>query len=267
MGVLEPVDYKSQSFRTFLTEQYDVDCSMERVFQSRYHVDVLTETLRWMLYFGNYAVDDILSLLPPLKPFGPTSLLPRKLNAPKHPYLQSKERARKAGCLEPATGQKTVKWQDMSSQSTRYEQKWSWSERIPASSHPASSWEVFSAGDNVTARGPVASAPCGTRTPPNIDSDGKYNRFAKERSKREVCCDSVSCRRLLKGDDKGDFVDPQCQVERENREKLWKQGHLDATWFCVSCLKAWPRSVDRDTASLFKQRQDNKSAFMARSSP
>jgi hypothetical protein len=62
-------------------------------------------------------------------------------------------------------------------------------------------------------------------------------------------------------------VDPQCQVERENREKLWKQGHLDATWFCVSCLKESKRSIERDTASLFKQRQDNKSAFMARSSP
>jgi hypothetical protein len=62
-------------------------------------------------------------------------------------------------------------------------------------------------------------------------------------------------------------VDPQCQAEREDRKKLWKQGLLDATWFCVSCLKAWPRSVDRDSASLFKQRQDNKSAFMARSSP
>ena len=248
MGVLEPVDYQSQSFRKFLTQQYDVDCSMERVFQSRYHVDVLTETLRWMLYFGNYAVDEILSLLPPLKPFGPTSLLPRKPNAPKHPFLQSKERARKAGCLEhscwseslPATGQRTVKWQDMSSQTTRYEQGWSWSETIPASSHPASSWEVFSGGDNVTARAPVASAPCGviqfTRTPPNIDLDGIYNRFAKERGKREVCCDSVSCRQLFKGNNKGDFVDPLCQKERENREQLWKQGHLNATWFCVSCL-------------------------------
>ena len=268
LGVLEPVDHQSQSFRTFLTEQYDVDCSKERVFQSRHHVDVLTETIRWMLYFGNYAVEDILSKLPRLKTFGPTSL-PRKINAPLHPYLNSKERARKAGCLEPATDQKTVKWQDMSPQSTKYV-GWplSWSERIPASSHPASSWEVFGRGDNVTARSPVASAPGVTRKPPNIDFDGKkFNRFAKERNKREICCDSVSCRRLFRGNDKGDFVDPQCQAEREDRKKLWKQGLLDATWFCVSCLKAWPRSVDRDSASLFKQRQDNKSAFMARSSP
>ena len=269
LGVLEPVDHQSQSFRTFLTEQYDVDCSVERAFQSRHHVNVLTEIIRWMLYFGNYAVEDILSKLPRLKTFGPTSL-PRKINAPLHPYLNPKERARKAGCLEPATDQKTVRWKEMPPDYIKYV-GWplSWSERNPVSSHPASSWEVFGREDNVTARSPVASAPGVTRKPPNIDFDGKkFNRFAKERVKREVCCDSVSCRQLFKGNNKGDFVDPLCQKERENREKLWKQGHLNATWFCVSCLAGGKKSVDktRDTANFFQQRQDNKSAYMARSS-
>ncbi len=187
--------------------------------------------------------------------------MPRKTDAPPHPFLTPKERARKADSQEPATYSKSAKWKQMP---PNYIEQvgWPlpWPESSSASSRPGSSWDVYGS--------PAASTQWVTRKPANINFDGEYfNRFSKERKRRQIRCDA--CQKDCKGNDKGDFVDPQCQVERENQEKLWKQGHLDATWFCVSCLKDSKRSVDktRDTASLFKQRQDNKSAFMARSSP
>ena len=70
LGVLDPVDHQAQSFRKYITEQYNVDCSTERIIQSRHHIDVLTETIRWMVYCGNISVQEILSKLPQKKPFG-----------------------------------------------------------------------------------------------------------------------------------------------------------------------------------------------------
>ena len=258
LGVLEPVDHQSQIFRTFLTEQYDVDCSKERIFQSRHHIDVLTETIRWMVYYGNISVQEILSKLPQKKTFGPTSL-PRKTDAPPHPFLNSKERARKAGCLEPATDQKTVKWKEMPPDYIKHV-GWPlpWTESNPVSSHPGSSWEVYGTGNNVTSRSPVASAQWVTRKPPNIDFDGENcNRFSKERKRRQIRCDA--CKKDCKGNDKGDFVDPDCRAGREDREELWKQGLLDATWVCVSCKP--------NPATFFKQRRDKRSEYKKVTSP
>ena len=98
-------------------------------------------------------------------------------------------------------------------------------------------------GDNVTARAPAPSAPCGvipfTRTPPNIDRDGFYNRFAKERSKREVCCDSDSCRQLFKGNNKGDFVDPLCQKQRERSGAIVEARSAQRYMVLCSMFSRW----------------------------
>jgi hypothetical protein len=48
------------------------------------------------------------------------------------------------------------------------------------------------------------------RKPCDISGDGVFDRFAKERSKREIRCDS--CGDSFKGQDKGDFVDDECRL-------------------------------------------------------
>ena len=247
LGVLEPVDHQARIFRTFLTEQYNVDCSEERIFQSRHHIDVLTETIRWMLYNGNISVQEILSKLPPKKAFGLTSL-PRKTDAPPHPFLTPKERARKADSQEPATYSKTAKWNEMRPDYIKHV-GWPlpWPESNSVSSRPGSSWEVYGRGNNAA----LASAQWVTRKPANIDFDGEYNRFSKERKRRQIRCDA--CEKDYKGNDQGDFVDPACRAERENRETLWKRGLLDATWVCTIC-KPLP-------ATSFRKRRDKKSEY------
>ena len=180
LGVLEPVDHQAQIFRTFLTEQYNVDCSKERIFQSRHHIDVLTETIRWMVYYGNISVQEILSKLPQKKTFGPTSL-PRKTDAPPHPFLTPKERARKADSQEPATYPKTAKWNEMRPDYIKHV-GWPlpWPESNSVSSRPGSSWEVYGTGNNAA----LASAQWVTRKPANIDFDGEitidFPRNAKD---------------------------------------------------------------------------------------
>jgi hypothetical protein len=52
-------------------------------------------------------------------------------------------------------------------------------------------------------------------------------------------------------------VDPDCRAEREDREKLWKQGLLDATWVCTICKPA----------TSFKQRRDKRSEYKKVTSP
>ena len=256
LGVLDPVDHQAQSFRKYITEQYNVDCSTERIIQSRHHIDVLTETIRWMVYYGNISVQEILSKLPQKKTFGPTSL-PRKTDAPPHPFLTPKERARKADSQELATYSKTAKWKQMPPDYIE-QVGWPlpWPESNSASSRPGSSWEVYGTGNNVTSRSPVASAQWVTRKPANINFDGEYfNRFSKERKMRQIRCDE--CKTNYKGNDKGDFVDPHCQAERADREKLWKQGLLDATWVCTICKPA----------TSFKQRREKKSEYKKAASP
>jgi hypothetical protein len=209
-----------------------------------------------MVYYGNISVQEILSKLPQKKTFGPTSL-PRKTDAPPHPFLTPKERARKADSQEPATYSKTAKWKQMPPDYIE-QVGWPlpWPESNSASSRPGSSWEVYGTGNNVTSRSPVASAQWVTRKPPNIDFDGEYyNRFSKERKRRQIRCDA--CKKNYKGNDQGDFVDPDCRAEREDREKLWKQGLLDATWVCTICKPA----------TSFKQRRDKRSEYKKVTSP
>jgi len=157
-----------------------------------------------------------------------------------------------------------VNWQDTSSQTTRYEQGWSWSETFPASSHPAASWQLNAPQLSSRWLGcswsdPLLATEQSTVTlQQNSGQATIHNQGCSWSSSNwEVSSggDNVTARAPVpsatcgvipftrappnKGNNKGDFVDSLCQKQRERSGAIVEARSAQRYMVLCSMFSRW----------------------------